>query len=274
MPNIKNVCRCDRMSPRPIAECSFVFDFENDNALTSLEWQAPNDTSFPAFHLYPNECMVSDFLSQGQGQCYSRKRPKEAMNAHKTKRYTSLLRNDNISLHKAWSKECKHEKRQDSHPKCLKQWMRTAWVSSVLFIWEKIRCCKKHPANEKVRSMILLGLMVVGVWTCTKTLETKKAQTSLIRVFETRSHECPGFSSSHSLRVGDKTFTYLPGTSSSSKRVVHHASRIHWQPGDSNAAWQVCLTWAEASSTISSSICNVAALLDGLEGWSPTRLLP
>lgn len=85
----------------------------------------------------------------------------------------------------------------------------------------------------------------------------KKAQSSLIRVFETRSHECPGGSSSHSLRVGDRTFTQLPGYSSG--RVVHHASSIQWQPGDSNAAWQVCLTRAEASSTSSPSVCNVAA---------------
>lgn len=117
---------------------------------------------------------------------------------------------------------------------------------------------QEHPANEKVRRMILLGLMVVGVWICTKTLETKKAQTSLIRVFETRSHECPGYSSSHSLRVGDRNFTRFPSYYPS-KRVAHHASRIQWQPGDSNAAWQVCLTWAEASSTSSWSLCNVAA---------------
>ena len=69
-------------------------------------------------------------------------------------------------------------------------------------------------------------------------------------------------SSSHSLRVGDRNFTYFP---SYYQRVAHHASRIQWQPGDSNAAWQVCLTWAEASSTSSWSICDEGSDDPGVE---------
>ena len=41
-------------------------------------------------------------------------------------------------------KECKHEKRQDSHPKCLKQWMRFVYLGEDQLLQE-------HPANEKVR---------------------------------------------------------------------------------------------------------------------------
>jgi len=74
-------------------------------------------------------------------------------------------------------------------------------------------------------------------------------------------------SSSHSLRVGDRIFTYFPSYYPSRRRrvVAHHASSIQWQPGDSNAAWQVCLTWAEASSTSSWSTCDETSDHPGVE---------